>query len=92
MSPRQAASRIRTSLLRQIHDLQTRILLVERFGDKAVTDPGIQTKPGPVFPLAEMLRQLDEVEAELAKVIEFSEKAEQDDIRAFVEAMRDRRS
>lgn len=55
--PKRAAMIIRGALLQRLHDLQNRIMRLERFGADSVAFPKIQSKPGETMKLSELLAE-----------------------------------
>jgi len=83
--PRRTASILRTYFMQELHDLQKRILIIERFGPDAVPWPRIQSKLGSIHTLQE---ELDKHTALVAKIRALSfalERADEMNIKEFAE-------
>src|SRR5690348_4683026 len=65
---KRAALIIRDARIRRLHELQQRILLVERFGKEAVVFPGVQTRLGSVTSHEEMLVEHARIVQEINKL------------------------
>ena len=83
--PKRTASILRAYFMQQLHDLQKRILIIERFGPDAVPWPKIQSRLGSIHTLQQ---DLDEHTALVAKIraLTFAlERADEMDMKAFAE-------
>lgn len=66
---RRALGMLRAQLVKDIYEMQERIILVERFGEQdVILHPTIQTKPGATYPLSEMKQRHAEALATLRRL------------------------
>ena len=86
--PKRAAIIIRASKLQELHDLQQRILIVERFGVDAVPYPGIQSKLGSIHSLEELLAKHGEIVHEVKRLTEAIDAASDIEIAEIVAAVK----
>lgn len=87
-TPRKVAGMIRQHLLEELHRLQTRILLAERFADVAVTLPMLG-RMGAENAL-EMKKRHDELVGQIKALSKAIDAASEADLMAFVESLKRR--
>lgn len=87
---KRAATIIRNHLMRELHDLQVKIMHAERFGPHSVIYPDIQTKPGLVRSVDEMKKRHDQYVDQINRLNEALEKADEIEIAHMVAAIKER--
>lgn len=88
-NPREVAGIIQQHQVERLHRIQQRILLVERFGEDAVTMPMLG-RPG-TDTLAQLIGEHDAVLKQIRAIQKVREAASEADLRAFVSSLRGRK-
>jgi hypothetical protein len=86
--PRKLASIVAHALVRQLHDLQDRIIRIERFGKNAVLHPGFGVLNDTVYTRDQLLQEHDELVAQIRALNEARDKASGQALAQFVAGLR----